>query len=168
MSTCLSVALLCRHIVSFDAMFEHQFQAAESHQMQNECVAAALVNLCGWLGWLQAQECFSIEFDSKSVIPQAQSAVVDLPPGTGVVGANLQAQTKSDQIQTADAATAHTAWNGLSLENGWDANSCSTQPNAPMTNSCPLPRRKNGHQNVSVRSTCGPCWMFSVLKAMQR
>ena len=114
-STRPSVALLRWHIVAFDATFERQFQAAETHQLQDEHVTAALVNLHGWLGWLRAQECFGIEHDCVSVVPPAESASVDLPQGTGVVGANLQAQPKSDQTQTADVVIAHITRNGLSL-----------------------------------------------------
>ncbi len=76
-------------------------------------IAAQVVELCGWLGWLRSGECFTLTRDSFTLIPPSEAAAAGLPPNSGCVQLALLAETKSSRTVTADVIVAWRTASGL-------------------------------------------------------
>ena len=110
-----SVALLDRHVRTFDEELEAMFLEATSDLQRRDIALAGFANLALWLGWLRSAECFGINWEDAHALEPLDSAQADLPTDCGMVDLRLNPVTKSDRARTADVLIAYNTRSGLSI-----------------------------------------------------
>ena len=78
-------------------------------------VAAEVVELIGFLGWLRGGECFSLRRRDIVLIPPSEGLSHGLPNGVGAILLKLLPETKSSRTLRADVVIAWTTSSGLFL-----------------------------------------------------
>ena len=81
---------------------------------------AQLAELLAWVGWLRANEIFSLRWCNVESIAPSSTPSHGLPPGSGALLLTLLEATKSDQSKTADHIIAFTTASGLSPGHAFD------------------------------------------------
>ena len=75
---------------------------------------AQLAELLAWVGWLRANEIFSLRWQDIVCIPPSSAPSHGLPSGSGALLLKLLESTKSEQTKTADHIIAYKTASGLS------------------------------------------------------
>jgi hypothetical protein len=83
--------------------------------MRIELCRAAITHATSYMGLLRACETFGLCWKDVTHIEPSDSPSVGQPIGIGVILAKLLAQTKSNQVATADVVMAYMSASGISL-----------------------------------------------------
>lgn len=119
-------------------------------------IAAQVVELLGWLGWLRSGECFALAREDFLLIRPEDGERAGLPPNVGAVQLSLLPETKSNRTSTADVVIAWRTSSGLLLGDwvhlllvrmdalGWTAGFC--RPFRDPRNGVPWTSRYYRHE----------------------
>jgi hypothetical protein len=110
-----SMVFLLSHVLSIAKYFATLYHQARTLNARL-CMARALItHLFAILGWLRACETFGLHWGDVTICRPAQGPTQGLPLGIGCVMCKLLAQTKSEQVRTADLVLAYVTSSGLAL-----------------------------------------------------
>lgn len=107
-----SWALLDRHIRAFDCFFDNNYHRSTSPTSRRRWAQAGLANILLWLGWLRAQELFSLRWMDVIRIRPSDGPVHDLPFNMGCLLLRLLEATKTNRATTADVPIAYATKSG--------------------------------------------------------
>jgi hypothetical protein len=110
-----SAVLLLDHILWINRYYTRLYAAAPKDDIRIELCRAAITHATSYLGWLRACETFGLCWKDVTRIEPPDGPSVGLPCGIGVILAKLLAQTKSNQVATADVVMAFMSASGISL-----------------------------------------------------
>ena len=109
-----TVALQAQHIRTNLELRDRQLDLLQAHlSAQHQIHLAQLAEILLWLGWLRANELFSLRWEDVEVVEPTQTPKYGLPAYTGVLLLRLLESTKSDQTRTADHVIAYQTSSGL-------------------------------------------------------
>ena len=110
-----TIALQAQHIRTNLELRERQIPLLLGHPTaQHQIHLAQLAELLAWLGWLRANELFSLRWKDVEVVEPTATPKYGLPAYTGVLLLRLLELTKSDQTRTADHVISYQTSSGFS------------------------------------------------------
>ena len=86
---------------------------SEGNERHYQLCLAQLAELLAWVGWLRANEIFTLRWKDIECIPPSTTPRYGLPSGSGALLLKLLESTKSDQTRTADHIIAYETASGL-------------------------------------------------------
>lgn len=105
-----SKSLLDRHVRKLNERLEDLYQDYHhSHRSDEEIYQicqAGFLNLLLWLAWLRSSEAFGLEWGDVELTLPDESAILDIPEGSGAIQLRLRPETKSNRNVRADVIIA--------------------------------------------------------------
>ena len=109
-----TVALQAQHIRTNLELRDRQLILLQTRpSAQHQIHLAQLAEILLWLGWLRANELFSLRWKDVEMVEPTRRPKYGLPAYTGVLLLRLLESTKSDQTRTADHVIAYQTSSGL-------------------------------------------------------
>jgi hypothetical protein len=110
-----SSVFLLAHAIWITQYLETFFEQARDPTRRLELSHAIVTHLVALLGWMRACETFGLQWKDVEVCCPAAGPTLGLPTGIGCVLLTLLAQTKSEQVRSANLVLAYKTVSGLAL-----------------------------------------------------